>query len=200
MAYNGTRTREETYRQLKFTPMKRILILTLTLLLSTFITPALAQENEFIKDYLERLENSRKYLILVAEEMPEDNYEFKASPDSMSFAENLMHIAWAMDWHSQTLLGEREARDWNTDIELKVENKTKKEMIAAIDKTFKETIELITAFDTTKFNDRLDYLGLDRTKRQIFLLLADHITHHRGQMLVYMRLNGLKPPRYVLYQ
>jgi uncharacterized damage-inducible protein DinB len=118
----------------------------------------------------------------------------------MSFAENLMHIAWAMDWHSQTLLGGRKARDWNTDTELKAGNKSKKEMIATIDKTFDETIKLIAEFDTTTFNDSLDYLGLNRTKRQILLLLADHITHHRGQMLVYMRLNGLKPPRYVLYQ
>nr|WP_262481137.1 DinB family protein [Algibacter pectinivorans] len=46
----------------------------------------------------------------------------------------------------------------------------------------------------------MDYFGADRTKRQILLLLADHITHHRGQMLVYMRLKGIKPPRYVLYQ
>jgi len=73
-------------------------------------------------------------------------------------------------------------------------------MIATIDRTFDETIKLITQFDVAKLDDELDYLGLNRTKRQILLLLADHITHHRGQMLVYMRLNGLKPPRYVLYQ
>ncbi len=180
--------------------MKQILILTYTIIFSSFNAPAIAQQNDFIKDYLERLENSRKYLILVAEEMPEDKYEYKASPESMGFAENLMHIAWAMDWHSQTLLGGRKARDWETDTDLKVDNKSKKEMIATINKTFDETIKLISEFDTNKFNDRLDYLGLDRTKRQIFLLLADHITHHRGQMLVYLRLNGIKPPRYVLYQ
>ena len=73
-------------------------------------------------------------------------------------------------------------------------------MIATINKTFDETIKLIKQFDTTQFDDELDYFGLNRTKRQIFLLLADHITHHRGQMLVYMRLNGLVPPRYVLFQ
>jgi len=185
---------------MKHTFMKRPLILTLTILFASCISPVRAQQDDFIKDYLERLENSRKYLILVAEEMSEDNFEFKASPESMSFAENLMHIAWAMDWHSQTLLGGRKARDWNTDTELKAGNKSKKEMIATIDKTFDETIKLIAEFDTTTFNDSLDYLGLNRTKRQILLLLADHITHHRGQMLVYMRLNGLKPPRYVLYQ
>ncbi len=111
-----------------------------------------------------------------------------------------MHIAWAMDWHSQSLMGGREARDWNTDTELKVDNKSKEEMIAAIDRTFDITLAFIKSFDVHKLEDRLDYFGSDRTKRQVLLLLADHITHHRGQMLVYMRLNGLKPPRYVLYQ
>lgn len=37
-----------------------------------------------------------------------------------------MHIGWAMDWHSQSLMGRREARDWNADTELKVDHKSKK--------------------------------------------------------------------------
>lgn len=180
--------------------IKPIIILTSIMFCSSFLSPLFAQENNFIKEYLERLENSRKYLILVAETMPEDKYDFKATTESMSFAENLMHIAWAMDWHSQSLMGGREARDWNTDTELKVDNKSKKEMIAKIDETFDKTIEFISNFEISKLDERLDYFGSDRTKRQILLLLADHITHHRGQILVYMRLNGLKPPRYVLYQ
>jgi len=179
--------------------MKKILILT-SILMFSFATPLFAQENDFIKEYLERLETSRKYLILVAETMPKDKYDFKATPESMTFAENLMHIGWAMDWHSQSLMGGREARDWNTDTELKVDKKSKKEMIETIEKTFDKTTEFISNFDINKLGERLDYFGADRTKRQILLLLADHITHHRGQMLVYMRLNGLVPPRYVLYQ
>ena len=159
-----------------------------------------AQTEGFTQEYLERLENSRKYLLLVAETMPEDLYDFKATPESLSFAENLMHIGYAMDWHSQSLLGGREARDWNTDTVYKVEGKTKSEMIATVDQTFKEVIQFLQDFDANRYEERLDYFGLDRTKRQIVLLLADHITHHRAQMLVYMRLNGLVPPRYVLYQ
>jgi len=169
-------------------------------MLISFATPLFAQENNFIKEYLERLETSKNYLILVAETMPEDKYDFKATPESMTFAENLMHISWAMDWHSESLMGGREARDWNTDTELKVDKKSKKEMIATIEKTFDNTTEFISNFDINKLGERLDYFGADRTKRQILFLLADHITHHRGQMLVYMRLNGLVPPRYVLYQ
>jgi len=111
-----------------------------------------------------------------------------------------MHIAWAMDWHSQTLLGGRPERDWRVDTELRVAEKSKEEMIAALDKTFTAAIKLMKEFDTNKLNDELDYFGLNRSKRQIFLLLADHISHHRGQMLVALRLNELQPPRYVLYR
>ena len=180
--------------------MKNMLILASILILSSVTSPILAQDDVFIKDYLERLENSRRYLILLAENMPEDKYNFKATPESKTFAENLMHIGYALDWHSQSLLGGRDSRDWRTDTTFVAADKSKKEMIARIDKTFDEAIKLMVAFDTMQFDDRLDYLGLNRTKRQIFLLLADHISHHRGQMIVYMRLNGLTPPRYVLYQ
>ncbi len=180
--------------------MRKEIFLTFLLFISAIPSPLLAQENDFIKEYLERLENSRTYLLLVAETMPEENYKFKATPESLSFEENLMHIAWAMDWHSQSLMGGREARDWNTDTELKVADKSKQQMMAKVDETFDKTIEFISQFDTKRLDERLDYFGLDRTKRQVLLLLADHITHHRGQMLVYMRLNGLTPPRYVLYQ
>ncbi|MDY7396130.1 DinB family protein [Aureibaculum sp. 2210JD6-5] len=180
--------------------MKNLFILATIILLSPTLTPLSAQEDVFIEDYLERLENSHKYLILVAEMMPEDQYGFRATPESLTFAENLMHIGFAVDWHSQSLLGGREAREWKTDTIFKVADKTKEEMIATIDKTFDEAIKLIKEFDTTKLNDELDYFGLNRSKRQIFLLLVDHITHHRGQMLVYLRLNGLVPPRYVLFQ
>lgn len=180
--------------------MKHLFLLTTILLFGSLTTPLFAQQDPFIKDYLERLENSRKYLILVAETMPADKYDFKASPESMTFAENLLHIGFAMDWHSQSLLGGRESRDWNTDTTFKVANNSKEEMIATIENTFDETIKSIKQFDTAQLDDELDYFGLNRTKRQIFLLLADHITHHRGQMLVYMRINGLVPPRYVLFQ
>ena len=31
---------------------------------------------------------------------------------------------------------------------------------------------------------------------KVILFCADHISHHRGQAVVYLRLNGIKPPQY----
>ncbi|MFI8604072.1 DinB family protein [Cellulophaga baltica] len=180
--------------------MRKLLVLTAILVLSSIASPLFAQQDNFIDEYVERLENSRKYLLLVAETMPQENYTFKPTPESLSFEEHLMHIAWAMDWHSESLLGGRAARDWDTDTTLKVADKTKAEMMATIDTTFDTAITFINHFELVKLEERLDYFGADRTKRQILLLLSDHITHHRAQMLVYMRLNQLVPPRYVLFQ
>jgi len=176
---------------------KTILFISFILCTTTILV---AQQDQFLEDSIERLENSRKYLLLVAEMMPEEKYGYKATAESLSFSEHLMHIGFALDWHSQSLLGNREARVYQTDTVFKPAHKTKAEMMARIDQTFTEAIALLKDFDPKALDDHLDYFGLDRSKRQICMLLADHITHHRGQMLVAMRLNGLTPPRYVLYQ
>ncbi|MEH6745297.1 MAG: DinB family protein [Maribacter arcticus] len=180
--------------------MKQTLILAMLLFFSATTTPLLAQQDNFIEDAIERLENSRTYLLLVAEMMPEEKYDYKATEESLSFSENLMHIGFALDWHSQSLIGDRAARVYQTDTVFKPANKTKAEMMARIDQTFTEAITVLKDFEPAQLNDELDYFGLNRSKRQIVMLLADHITHHRAQMLVSMRLNGLVPPRYVLYQ
>ena len=178
--------------------MKKTITFITLLLLTT--TPLIAQQDKFIEDSIERLENSRKYLLLVADMMPEEKYGFKATDESLSFSENLMHIGYALDWHSQSLIGDREARVYQTDTIFKPANKTKAEMMARIDQTFTEAIALLQDVEPAQLDIELDYFGSTRSKRQIYMLLADHITHHRAQMLVSMRLNGLVPPRYVLYQ
>lgn len=165
-----------------------------------FLSQLEAQEDPFISDFSERLENSKKYLLLIAKTMPEKQYNYKASDGSLSFAEHLMHIGFALDWHSQSLIGDRAARDYQTDTVYKVANKSKDEMMRIIENTFDNAQKVVNEFNIDQLDIELDYFGLQRSKRQIFMLLADHITHHRGQMLVYMRLNGLVPPRYVLFQ
>ena len=78
------------------------------------ITPKIA--------FLEKWENSKSYLIAIAEKMPEENYDFKPTERQMSFKEQLIHINENMEWLSITYF---------TNIEYKKEkkelSKTKKE-------------------------------------------------------------------------
>ncbi|WP_240729747.1 DinB family protein [Flavobacterium sp. ASW18X] len=164
------------------------------------LNPINAQESVFVSDFIERLENSQKYVEQVAELMPAEKFQYRASEESLSFAQNLLHIGFALNWHSKTLIGGIKTPTWQEDTVYKEAGKSKKEMIAIVNATFKEAIALLKQIDVDELENRQDYFGLDRTKRQICLLLADHITHHRAQMIVYLRLNGITPPRYVLYQ
>nr|NIM13383.1 DinB family protein [Candidatus Aminicenantes bacterium]NIM80034.1 DinB family protein [Candidatus Aminicenantes bacterium]NIO82289.1 DinB family protein [Candidatus Aminicenantes bacterium]NIQ68157.1 DinB family protein [Candidatus Aminicenantes bacterium] len=38
---------------------------------------------------------------------------------------------------------------------------------------------------------------LKLSKSQTFMTIRDHVAHHRGQMVIYLRLKGIKPPQYV---
>ncbi len=179
--------------------MKKTISLSAIFSLILFSQALFAQQDSFLKEYLERFENSKTYLFSVVKSMPINKYGYRPTPEERTFEDQFMHIARAMDWQCQTLLGGRKERT-KTDTTLIVGGKSKQMIMDLMNKTFDETTLVLKNFDPSHFEDRLDYIGLSRTKRQIFLLLSDHITHHRAQMLVYLRLNGIVPPKYVEFQ
>ena len=44
---------------------------------------------------------------------------------------------------------------------------------------------------------KVDFFAGPKTRSQIIQLVDDHHTHHRAQLIIYLRLLGIKPPRYV---
>ena len=157
-----------------------------------------AQKDPFLKDYLERWETSRKYMLQVAEAMPETAYNFQPTSEEMTFAQQLMHIAVIIDWHAFSKVnGENTEIRWN---EFKPEGRSKAEMIRMLDKEFGRVSELLIAFDPARLDETGSYAAFTRTRRQFMLLMSDHVTHHRAQMLVYLRLKGIKPPNYIEFQ
>lgn len=41
------------------------------------------------------------------------------------------------------------------------------------------------------------HVGRGRPYDDIGLLLFDHVTHHRAQAIMYLRMRGIEPPAYV---
>ncbi|MDT8346268.1 MAG: DinB family protein, partial [Flavobacteriaceae bacterium] len=47
-----------------------------------------------------------------------------------------------------------------------------------------------------ELSEKVNFFAGEKTKIQILNLLHDHVTHHRGQLVVYLNLKEIKPPRY----
>jgi uncharacterized damage-inducible protein DinB len=96
-----------------------------------------------------------------------------------------------MEWLSTTYF---------TNIEYKKEKKelseTKKETILVLENAFDGVLEIITNTPEEELNEPVDFFAGAKSKLQILNLLQDHVTHHRGQLIVYLNLNEINPPKY----
>jgi uncharacterized damage-inducible protein DinB len=82
-------------------------------------------------------------------------------------------------------------------VEKNITKMTKAEIIQYLAKAFDYTEATFAQMTDKTLEEELDYWGGHSTKRKIVFLLNDHQTHHRGQLIVYLRLNGIKPPKYI---
>lgn len=162
------------------------------------ISPGVAQNDPFLAEFLERWEGSKRYLLAIADAMPAEKYDFRPSPEEMTFAEQVMHIAVTVEWHIASRF-----EGLNTPY------RTKEYQASGLDKEAIKNVlvremdraaERIRNFDPGRLTDTNRYGEFTRTSRQFLMLAADHIAHHRGQLVVYLRMNGIQPPNYILYQ
>ena len=147
--------------------MNKIALLVLLIVInsSTFIAQQISPKLAF----LEKWENSKIYLIAIAEAMPERHYNFKPTERQMGFNEQLVHIKGNMDWLST---------NYFTDIEYKKEKKelseTKKEIILVLENTFDGVLEVITNTPEEELNEPVDFFAGAKSKLQILNLLQDN--------------------------
>lgn len=166
--------------------MNRIfLVLVLTLSYSSMQS----QDSLFKQAWLEKWQNSQAYLIAIAEEMPDSLYDYKPTEREMSFGEQLEHINSNMEWLSTTYFDKEEA-------EISIASNPKERIIANLNASFDLIYETIKSFPEDRFAENVEFFAGEKNRLQILNLLQDHITHHRGQLIVYLNLNNIKPPRY----
>ncbi len=98
--------------------MKRFPFLALALLASIFAFPAHAQDatkkeaalkpaDPELKVVLDSWNEVGKKLIAMAEDFPEDKYDFKPTPAQRSFAEQLLHAAGANYYFTNSVTGQK---------------------------------------------------------------------------------------------
>ncbi len=75
---------------------------------------------------------------------------------------------------------------------------TSKELIKeALVDFFDTFLEKIETMDENKLQEIEDVWYGKSTRYQIANIMDNHLSHHRGQMVVYLRLKNIKPPSYL---
>ncbi|QLE01235.1 DinB family protein [Galbibacter sp. BG1] len=147
-------------------------------------------QNPSVLAFSEKWDNSKNYLLEIAKSLPEEKYSYKPTEREMSFKEQLLHIKQNMDWLGKAY--------FNAEIqEEDLKNIDKQALIEALTHSFDSVKEAVLKTEESVFNEKIDFFAGEKTKWQILNLLQDHVTHHRGQLIVYLNLNNIKPPKYV---
>ncbi|GAC1419347.1 MAG: hypothetical protein NVSMB67_09320 [Flavisolibacter sp.] len=135
--------------------------------------------------------NAKDYSLKIAELMPETEYNFKPVQDEMSFKEQLLHIRDNILWLSLSYLlvkGSNEKKD--------LKNMSKVDVIKSLRNAYDEGLKAHN-ISSDQLNEIVNFFAGPKTKRQILILMHDHQAHHVGQLIVYLRLKGIKPPEYI---
>ena len=152
----------------------------------------MGQSSTYLQDMQQKWENSCAYTLEIAALMPADAYDYQPTDEQMSFHDQLVHIMKNITWLSGTYLSDKKFEG-----DLEKEEYSKDEILALLKEVFMYSQGVISELEETALNDKVEFFTEQvRNKGQILELLHDHHTHHRGQIIVYLRLKGKKPPRF----
>jgi uncharacterized damage-inducible protein DinB len=141
---------------------------------------------------LEAWNDIGRKLIAMAEDFPEDKYDFKPNPTQRSFAEQLLHAAEGNYFFINPVKGLKPPEG-----DLKRSDfKTKAAVVEYLRKSFAEGAALIQAKGDSGLNDLFVPPFADRKARvgEGAWSLIEHSGEHYGQLVVYYRVAGLVPP------
>ncbi|HXE75639.1 MAG TPA: DinB family protein [Candidatus Xenobia bacterium] len=131
-------------------------------------------------------------LIEMAEDFPEDKYDYKPTPDVRSFAEQLLHVAGSPYFFIAVCKGERRGEeDFSRE-----KYKTKAEVVAALKKAAQAGADFMREQGDAGLNKaaRLPWESETHNALWVWNVGARHAAEHYGQLVVYYRLNGIVPP------
>ena len=147
----------------------------------------------------------RKNTLAVAQDIPADNYNFRAAPDSRSVAELLTHIAVGHTFQFEAHAKQRLATLAGYDFPALIQKLTAEEKAP---RTKEQIIELLRAngelvagwLEGLKEGFLSEAVAMPqganpatRTRFDMLLSMKEHEMHHRGQLMLIERILGIVP-------
>ncbi len=165
-------------------------ILAATFVLITFSSVLHAQAS-FIKEYQQKWNNNKDYTLELAEAMPAEFYDFAPADGQRTFKEQLLHITSNMAWLTSSYLGGTKVEG-----DLKNTDLSKAQVIDILINAFDLAADAVNKLPAEELETSVKFFAGPMSKRQILVLMNDHLVHHRGQIITYARMKGVKAPKY----
>jgi hypothetical protein len=132
-------------------------------------------------------------LIAMADDFPEDKYDFKPTPAQRTFAEQMLHVSASMYYFTDTAQGQKPRYP---DDPKRDGLKTKAEIVAFAKKCVEDGAAVIKSKGDKGMSE---WITEPESKQQVQISdlaysLTEHSGEHYGQLVVYYRLSGLVPP------
>ena len=144
---------------------------------------------------LERWNDIGNKLIAMAQDFPEDKYDYKLQKDQRTFALNLLHAAAFEYVVARRISGSNLGPDFGQgDNASRDAFKTKADVVKFVQEAVADGAKVIqqqgdAGLDkTTKWGKRLVH------NSYIWMFAIEHSGEHYGQLVVYYRANNLVPP------
>lgn len=133
-------------------------------------------------------QNVRKVLIASAEQMPEEHFAFKPTPEVRSFGQLIGHVA-----NANYLLCSGAISEKNPNAEDFEKVASKAALGKAITASF-EYCDKAYGIDDARGLEPVKVFWLDTNRLGVLAFQAGHNMEHYGNVVTYMRMKGLTPP------
>ena len=129
-------------------------------------------------------------IIDIAEAMPADKYAYKPTPDMSTFGDQLVHVAGITQRFIDSAKGTK------SDAAQAHKTMTKPEVISLLKQTFQTGQEMLASLSDAQLLDPVKFPFGDRTVTRVTFWQGPfyQIRNHYGQLVVYLRMNGIVPP------
>ncbi|MEM8895842.1 MAG: DinB family protein [Bacteroidota bacterium] len=123
------------------------------------------------------------------EQMPPESYTFKYTEEAMTFSEQWRHC---VIYTCGQLASRADLPNPYQDVKLPVQM-PKEQVLSEVKKMYAFVRQSINELSTEKLYSICEFAGDNIPIWRLIYALESHIVHHRGQCIVYLRLNGIVP-------
>jgi len=134
-------------------------------------------------------EQAAAYVLQSAEDMPADKYSFRPTTQVRTFGELIGHVAGSQNMFCAIAMGEKPPAEDAVEKAATTKDALVKAMRASNDncaRAYKQTDAASAGM--------VDLFGQQRTRLFTLMMNTGHDNEHYGNIVTYLRINGLVPP------